>query len=479
MSATIADKLTYLAGTKTAIKEAIEAKNVEVGGIPFRQYADKIALIEGGGGEPEPYVRPADWLTLPTLTEGQQKFVGLHAVYPESNFVAFQCSGAYTVDWGDGSNPENFANNATAYHVFDYANFSANTYCDRGYRQAIITITPQDGQNLTSIDLNIKHNQSGLQAYTQGWLDIRVAGSNLTKCGWSSSTTVRRGLLEQYEFVGSNNIINFSYMFYYCYSLQSIPQLDTSSGNNFTYMLGYCYSLQSIPQLDTSQGTTFNSMFYYCYSLQSIPQLDTSQGTTFNSMFGSCYSLQSIPQLDTSQGTTFNSMFYSCYSLQSIPQLDTSQGTTFRSMFHSCYSLQSIPQLDTSQGTDFSYMFNYCYSLQSIPQLDTSQGTTFRSMFGYCSSLQSIPQLDTSQGTTFSGMFSNCSSLSAGKLLGTKITISYSGCKLSRAALVDIFGGLASGVSGQTITITDNWGAQYLTAEDREIATNKGWTISG
>jgi hypothetical protein len=43
--------------------------------------------------------------------------------------------------------------------------------------------------------------------------------------------------------------------------------------------------------------------------------------------------------------------------------------------------------------------------------------------------------------------------------------------------LVDIFNGLKSGVSGQTITITGNWGAQYLDATDRAIATNKGWTI--
>lgn len=49
---TIAKKLTYLAETKAAIKDAIEAKGVTVGNIPFRQYADKIALIEGeGGGE--------------------------------------------------------------------------------------------------------------------------------------------------------------------------------------------------------------------------------------------------------------------------------------------------------------------------------------------------------------------------------------------------------------------------------------------
>jgi len=49
---TIADKLTYLNGTKAAIKTAIEAKGVTVGDAAFRDYADKVALISGGGDFP-------------------------------------------------------------------------------------------------------------------------------------------------------------------------------------------------------------------------------------------------------------------------------------------------------------------------------------------------------------------------------------------------------------------------------------------
>jgi hypothetical protein len=377
----IADKLTYLAGTKTAIKDAIEAKGVTVGNIPFRQYAGKIGDIEGGGS-PAPYSRPADWLTMPTLTEGQQKVVGLHAVFPhDSNFCAFTVSGAYTVDWGDGSAPQNYASGEKAYHVFDYGDLGAETECTRGYRQALVTITPQAGQNLTSVNFSVKHNQSGLpNNYSTGWLDVRAVGASIANIAFGSSSVVRNAMLEIFEFIGSNNIT-----------------------------------------------TDFRSMFYNCYSLQSIPQLDTSSGTDFSQMFRYCYSLQSIPQLDTSSGENFGFMFYYCYSLQSIPQLDTSRGTHFGSMFYYCYSLQSIPQLDTSRGTNFSDMFRYCYSLASAP------------------------------------------------LQGTPRTISFSGCRLSRQALVDIFNGLAT--ASQTIIITGNWGAQYLDATDRAIATNKGWTI--
>ena len=51
--ATIAEQLTSLANTKTAIKEAIVAKGVQVADTdPFSAYPAKIGQISGGGGEP-------------------------------------------------------------------------------------------------------------------------------------------------------------------------------------------------------------------------------------------------------------------------------------------------------------------------------------------------------------------------------------------------------------------------------------------
>jgi hypothetical protein len=46
----IADKLTELQATKTAIKTAIEGKGQDLTDIPFTRYAEKITAIEGGGG---------------------------------------------------------------------------------------------------------------------------------------------------------------------------------------------------------------------------------------------------------------------------------------------------------------------------------------------------------------------------------------------------------------------------------------------
>ena len=57
-----------------------------------------------------PWVRNSEWLTLPAITPGEHRIVGLHAIYQYSNFCAFAVEGTagYTVDWGDGT-VENYA----------------------------------------------------------------------------------------------------------------------------------------------------------------------------------------------------------------------------------------------------------------------------------------------------------------------------------------------------------------------------------
>ena len=548
---TIATEINRLQIAKNNIKSAIEAKGVTVGSdLKLDAYPSKIAEITGGGsggsGEwseeywlevYDGYVRPADWLILPTLLDTDQKFVGLHAVWEDSNFLSLSATGAYTVDWGDGGVIENYNSGVQAYHVYDYNSIDINTLCSRGYKQVIVVVTPQSG-NLTNINLNLKHNQSGLQRYASGWLDIRIAGSLSSLNISSNSPLVLHSNLEIAELRGNNTIETFDFLF-----------------NN-------CYKLQHLTTFNTSNGTSFNSMFQNCYSLQTIPLLDTALGDSFNYMFAGCNSLQTIPILNTSKGTNFGYMFYGCNSLQTIPLLDTVLGTNFSGMFYYCYMLQTIPSLNTSNGTNFSSMFRYCVSLQTIPLLNTSKGTNFGYMFQYCFSLQTIPPLNlfSNTGTALTSVFANCSSLIKGRTNNTYLAISYTGCKLSATAIVDIFKGLSGGITNistdidstqtiitvndatllveagyayiwnasttnptddstheivlinsivgnqltvtraqlgttarahilgrkigtykpsRTITITNNWGAALLNSAERAIATARGWTITG
>ena len=142
------------------------------------------------------------------------------------------------------------------------------------------------------------------------------------------------------------------------------------------------------------------------------------------------------------------------------------------------YLFERFAFVGTHSITSMMDMFSSCSSLQTIPLLDTSSVRNMMAMFSNCSSLQTIPLLDTSLVTSMDYMFSNCPSLQRNNMLGTKAPVSYTNCLLSKAALVIIFNNLAT-ATGQTITITGNYGASLLTAADRLIATDKGWTIIG
>ena len=364
---TIADQLTLLGNTKTAIRDAIEAKGVAVGAIPFANYPGKIAQISsGGGGGSSQWQRPSDWLTLPTLTSADNKFVGLHAVYEDANFVALTAAGAYTVDWGDGV-IENYAADVVAEHKYDYSTYdtAGATLCSRGYKQAIITVTPQSGKQFTLININKRHSTLTSSLVSSGFLEVSIAGSYVTGVCIGNSTVGGAGLNIIHALLESASVIcpslaNCTAIFRNCYSLRHIPQLDTSAVTNMSYMFYYCYSLQTIPQLDTSAVTNMSYMFNYCYSLQTIPQLDTSAVTNMSNMFNYCYSLQTIPQLDTSAVTNMSNMFNGCYPLSSMKATGIAQNISVANCKLSATKLNEIySNLKTVTGKTITVTGNY------------------------------------------------------------------------------------------------------------------------
>ena len=185
------------------------------------------------------WVRPAEWIALPTLTAGEEKLVGLYRVNDAANqCVAFTVTGDYTVDWDDGSAPENVASGVKAEHSYTFADIDPATETGDGWRQAIITITPQAGAALTTINLTSVH-AVGTGNYTSWWLDVAVVGAGVTQClcgGMASATRKPLAAMEQFEFVGTDSIANFRNMFYGCSSLSTVPALDTSSGTSFGAM---------------------------------------------------------------------------------------------------------------------------------------------------------------------------------------------------------------------------------------------------
>ena len=494
----IATEITRLQTAKTAIATAIGAKGVTVPGTTHIDgYAALVDQISSGGGSSgaplewseaywqnildNAWTRPADWLALPNVANTESKFVGLHAIWENSNFIALSASGNYTVDWGDGT-VENFNSGVTAYHQYEFNNPALNgTLSSRGYKQAIVTVTPQAGQSFTTLNLNLKHIQTGLQTYASGWLDILISGPDLSSLTLSQSTlNVVHRLLEQAQLISPNAISSFSYLFNDCNALQSLPVwvVKTTGSVDMSYMFYSCYALQAVPLFNTQAVTNMSYTFAYCYNLQTVPLFNTQAVTNMSFMFAYCYTLQTVPLFNTQAVTDMSNMFRYCYTLQTVPLFNTQAVTNMSSMFYNCYALQTVPLFNTQAVTNMSTMFVYCYNLKAVPLFNTQAVTNMSSMFGYCSALQTVPSLNTAaviSSTNLNNIFVNCPSLSRIAATGFKYTFSVANCKLSAAALDEIYTNLPT-VTGQTITVSGNWG----TATDNpSIATAKGWTVTG
>jgi surface protein len=320
------------------------------------------------GAAPAGWQRPADWLTLPAVQSTDDTFVGLYAIFPSgNNFAAFRFTtntGDYEVDWGDGT-IDVVASNVVAEHTYDYSTYDPTdaTLSSRGYKQAIIVVTPVSGE-LRTANFQFRRTTTPAQttAYATGFLDCAVSmpfansGASITFGG----QTVRHSYCEQFEIKNSGNGTIYSQLFRECRSLQSVPFIDMTNITSISFMFANCFSLQSAPLLDTSSVTSMGDMFNGCSALQTIPLYDTSSLTNMFSMFNGCSSLQSIPLLNTSSVTTMNRMFIGCNSINEIPTLNTSNVTDMQFFATNCNSLDR-----TNIICPVSVAFNACQLSQA------------------------------------------------------------------------------------------------------------------
>jgi len=399
-------------------------------------YQDFLPAVQSGGG----WQRPSDWLALPTVTSAEQKFVGLHAVFPDGDNVCAllltTSAGQYEVDWGDGT-VTLYNSNVKAEHQYDYSTISASTDCSRGYRQVLVTVTPVSGNILT---INFQQRYTGRnQIYSTGWLDVigsfpnASSGQSITFGGASS---VRQAMVEQVTWVTIGSTTNVSSMFAGCIAMRSIPLFNTAS------------------------VTTFDSMHNECFAIQTLPTYNLSAALSIAGFFQNCISIIEYPPLDTSNATNFNSMFRDTGSAP-IPLYNMSNALQCISMFQNSRA-SSIPLLDTSKCTQMNTMFSGAANMTGIPALSTNAITP-------------------SAGVDFAANFAQATSSLARCQMVFARTVGFANAQMGTTALVEIFNNLVdrSATTSATITITSNWGAALLTAGERAIASSKNWTITG
>lgn len=381
-----------------------------------RDYLDK--LYKTYKYDPE-WVRPSDWLAITDPAPGEQKFVGLFGVSDSSddaNTVNLRFSGNYIVDWGDGSFSSH-TSSTIASHSYTYSSLPAGSTTSFGLRQVVITVTPQAGQNLTTVD--ILETPSGYYQQSIYWLDIVMRIPNCTSLA-IGSTAFNLPLLERCRILEIGNVTTAVNTFYRCFKLRVVEFPSTWTPVNISGMFSYCNDLLYAPYINTVNTTVAPSLFFSCSSLKHIPEYNFSSLSNAGNLFAYCFTLESFGDLYIPSSTTTTGLFLNCYSIRSIGNITIGTASNFQQMFEGCYALKKIGNI-THSGTitGFYRTFYNCFSLLEIPlfngsTIDTSNatGTTGTQYIFYsCRSLRSLPTIDLSLATNITGCFYTCESI--------------------------------------------------------------------
>ena len=284
---------------------------------------------------------------------------------------------------------------------------------------------------------------------------------------------------------------------------------DTSNYTDMSYMFQNCNSLTSLDlsSFNTSKVTDMGNMFSYCSSLTSLDlsNFNTSKVTDMEGIFTGCSSLTSLDLsgFDTSKVTSMVDMFSNCSSLTSLDlsNWNTSSvgtsgyGSSFKRMFSSCSSLKSLDissfDLSNTYGGEYyslTSMFNGCKNLKTLklPNSVSFNKTDIylNDMFYDCSSLESLDLTgwDTTNVVGMSVMFGKCWKLTnltlgndwASNSKISSFNLSYS--PLTHESAVDVINKLATRSNSPVIQFSNK---VSLYQSEIDVATNKGWSVSG
>jgi hypothetical protein len=181
--------------------------------------------------------------------------------------------------------------------------------------------------------------------------------------------------------------------------------------------------------------------------------------------------------MDTRSGTHFNNFAIGCIKLKTVANLNMSAATTATSAFLNCFLLDNFPAITLGNtNCNLTSFFSSTGSMKTVGNMDVSKATNFGNFFSGGHSLRNLPPLNLNSGTTLTTMVSPV--MASAPFTNVRASLNLANKNLGRLSIIEVFNGLASGVTSRTITVSANPGFAALTATDRLIATAKGWTIA-
>ena len=200
------------------------------------------------------------------------------------------------------------------------------------YKTVIVQVYPQNGQNLTKLDLHQKHNQSLLNVYSSGWLDISLYAPNCTdlrigfKLPVAFSYEIIFSNLEQLNII-SSDLRQCRHLLYGCYSLQNIKNFVTSSAPAVSMSCTFTDSSDLVTatnhgfrngdiviftEINSTTGITTYTRYY-------VINKDTNTFQVSNTYDGTVIALTTDGTGIALRGTNFEEMFSICMALQLVP----------------------------------------------------------------------------------------------------------------------------------------------------------------
>ena len=386
---TLQENLDRIKNAKSAIKDAIIQKGIEVTDTEkIETYADKILQIKSGGGAEIPEFDPNGPLTIYCFDDWDDAYVQFDNGYKES-----------TIQYStDGSTWKTYTDETIKLTKGQYVQFKGviTQYAQSNHFSKFIL---KGGLfnlygNLTSLD-NYISTFNGGNKYNHMFENTNVYDCSMFNTGIK---TFKDG-----------NV--FNYMFSNCKYLIKVPELPVTTLNYGCYqnMFQNCTSLTTLPELPATTLATgcYQDMFSGCTSLTTLPSnllpATTLKFICYGNMFSGCTSLTTVPELPATTLATgcYSGMFQGCTSLTTVPSnllpVTTLASQCYYSMFSGCTSLTTVPKLPATKLTERCYysMFERCKSLVETPEgwylpAQKTDEASCNYMFNYCSKLQKM-----------------------------------------------------------------------------------------
>lgn len=386
--------------------------------------------------DPYKWIRPAGWLTIPTITSSDNKIAFLFAVYQNKEngmSLAYSINTINaTVDWGDGTST---TINSTAIREkkYDYNSINSIVLTDKygeSYKQVIITVTYVSG-TLSGVWTMPSSTSVGAAGYRIGALQVLEivfswpGALNLTSSANRTPLLLESVIIKKMTLTGtvSNYFSGVS-------GLRNIEGLDNIITTSVAAMSSFFQAVGDIGKIDyTFNHTNVSTSMFYTSNIRRIGNINFPNTSGVQQLLNIMPNLEEVGNVSCPSASNWQLAFASLYQLRKLGTITSTAMTTMTNMFQNCYSIREIT-------------FTSCANVTTI-------GTT---AFGACYSLEKL------------------------RVPSIPITFSLTNCNFQRPEIITIFNDLAT-VVGQSLTLTYNPGVADLTAADLLIATNKGWTI--